>query len=104
MNHNISKHCRWWTTSTACTSTTASHATCPTWSSTCTSTTTDNTSCTTYSSTQPFQPAPMPQLNWSHFKLEYAGKPDQDAEAHLLRTNDWMDTHAFPDSGKVQHF
>ena len=29
-----------------------------------------------------------PQLNWSHFKPEYAGKPDDDAEAHLLRMND----------------
>ena len=24
---------------------------------------------------------PRPQLNWSHFKPEYAGKPDKDAEA-----------------------
>ena len=35
----------------------------------------------------------IPPLNWSHFKPEYSGKPDEDAEAHLLRTNDWMDTH-----------
>ena len=41
--------------------------------------------------TQPIQPAPMPQLNWSHFKPEFAGEPDEDVEAHLLRTNDWMD-------------
>ena len=27
---------------------------------------------------------PRPQLNWSHFKPEYAGKPNEDAEAHLL--------------------
>ena len=45
--------------------------------------------------TQPIQSAPMPQLNWSHFKPEFAGKPDEDAEAHLLRTNDWMDRHVF---------
>ena len=45
-----------------------------------------------------------PQLNWSHFKPEYAGKPDEDAEAYLLRTNDWMDTHKFPDQVKVQRF
>ena len=32
------------------------------------------------------------QLNWSYFKPEFAGKPE-DAEAHLLRTNDWMETH-----------
>ena len=46
----------------------------------------------------------MPQLNWSHFKPEFAGKPDEDAEVHLLRTNDWMDTHAFPEGVKVQRF
>ena len=53
---------------------------------------------------QLIQPAPMPQLNWSLFKPEFAGKPDKDAEAHLLRTNDWMDTHAFPEGVKVQQF
>ena len=31
-------------------------------------------------------------LNWSHFKPKYSGKPDKDVEAHLPRTNDWMDT------------
>ena len=46
----------------------------------------------------------IPQLNWSHFKPEYSGKPDEDAEAHLLRTNDWMDTHGFQDHIKVQKF
>ena len=46
----------------------------------------------------------MPQLNWSHFKPEFAGKPDEDAEAHLLRTNDWMDTHVFPEGVKAQRF
>ena len=45
-----------------------------------------------------------PQLNWSHFKPEYTGKPDEDAEAHLLRTNHWMDTQEFPDQIKVQRF
>ena len=45
-----------------------------------------------------------PQLNWSHFKPEYAGKPDVDAEVHLLKTNNWMDTHKFPDQVKVQRF
>ena len=38
-----------------------------------------------------------PQLNWSHLKPEYAGKPDEDAEVHLHRTNNWMDTHEFLD-------
>ena len=46
----------------------------------------------------------MPQLNWSHFKPEFTAKPDEDVEAHLLRTNDWMDTHAFPECVKVQRF
>ena len=45
-----------------------------------------------------------PQLNWSHFKPECTGKPDEDAEAHLLRTNYWMDTHKFSDQVKVQRF
>ena len=28
------------------------------------------------------------QLKWSCFKPKFAGKPEEDAEAHLLRTND----------------
>ena len=47
---------------------------------------------------------PMPPLSWSHFKPEYSGKPDEDAEAHLLRTNDWMDMHGFQDHIKVKRF
>ena len=43
-------------------------------------------------------------MNWSHFKPEYSGKPEEDVDAHLLRTNDWMNTHDFPDDGKVQRF
>ena len=54
--------------------------------------------------TQPVQPTAMPQLNWSHFNPEFSGKPDKDLEAHLLRTNDQMDSHAFPEGVKVQHF
>ena len=30
----------------------------------------------------PAQPGPLPQLNWSLFKPEFAGKPDEDAESH----------------------
>ena len=56
----------------------------------------------------PMQPqAPqiqMPQLNWSYFKPEFSGKPEEDAIAHLLRTNDWMETHNFPEETKVQRF
>ena len=47
---------------------------------------------------------PRPQLHWSHFKPKYAGKPEEDMEVHLLRTNDWMDTHNFQDQVKVQRF
>ena len=54
----------------------------------------------------PPQPAPQPVLsqpgqqvhmcmNWSNFKPEYSGKPEEDVEDHLLRTNDWMNTHDF---------
>ena len=49
-------------------------------------------------------PPHIPPLNWSHFKPQYSGKPDEDAEAHLLRTNNWMDTHRFQDHIKVQRF
>ena len=45
-----------------------------------------------------------PQLNWSHFNPEYTGKPDGDAEAHLLKKNDWLDTHEYLDQVKVQRF
>ena len=43
------------------------------------------------------QPDPALQLNWSHFKPKFAGKSDEDVESHILRTGDWMDTHAFPE-------
>ena len=53
----------------------------------------------------PQVPVPhMPQFNWSHFKPEYSGKPHKNAEAHLLRMNDWMDMHGFPDHIKEQRF
>ena len=43
-------------------------------------------------------------LNWSYFKPEFSGKPDEDAEAHLLCTNDQMNAHHFIDGVKVQRF
>ena len=46
----------------------------------------------------------MLQLHWSHFKPKFSGKPDEDAEAHLLRTNNWMNTHTFQEGVKVQCF
>ena len=44
----------------------------------------------------------MPQLSWSYFKQEFSGKPEEDAIAHLVRTNDWMETNNFPEEEKVQ--
>ena len=46
----------------------------------------------------------IPQLNWSHFIPEFSGKLEEDAEAHLFRMNDWMDTHQFQEGVKVQRF
>ena len=42
------------------------------------------------------------QLNWSHFRPELACKPEEDVEAHLLCTNDWMNTYNFPGDVRVQ--
>ena len=55
---------------------------------------------------QPLQPGQQVQLhmNWSHFKPEYSSKPEEDVEACLLKTNNWMNTHDFPDGVKVQRF
>ena len=43
-------------------------------------------------------------MNWSHFKPEFSSRPEEDVEADLLRTNDWMTTHVSPDGVKVQRF
>ena len=48
--------------------------------------------------------AHLQQLNWSYFKPDFSGKPEEDAEEHLLRTNDWMETHIFPDDQKERRF
>ena len=54
---------------------------------------------------QPVQPAQQViHMNWSHFKPEFSGKPEEDAEAHLLCTKDWMNTHHFVKDTKVQRF
>ena len=44
----------------------------------------------------------MPPLNWSHFRPKYSGKLNEEAEAHLCKTNDWMDIHR--SHIKVQRF
>ena len=43
-------------------------------------------------------------LNWSNFKPEFSGKLEEDAEAHLLQSNDWMETHHFEEDIRVQRF
>ena len=44
------------------------------------------------------------QLNWSHFKPYFSGKPEEDVEAHLLRTNDQMNILNFPEDQTVRRF
>ena len=46
----------------------------------------------------------MVYLNWSHFKSEFSGKLEEDVEAHLLRTNNWMNAHHFLEGIKVSRF
>ena len=43
-------------------------------------------------------------INWLNLKPEFSGKPEEDAEAHLLHSNDWMNVHHFVDGIKVQRF
>ena len=49
------------------------------------------------------EPGPI-NINWSHFKPQFSGKPEEDAEAHLLQTNDWMNAHHFLEEIKVRRF
>ena len=61
----------------------------------------------------PTQPAPTgivvptPQMiyqNWIGKKPEFSGKPEENAESHLLSTRDWKEAHKFPEGDKVRHF
>ena len=50
---------------------------------------------------------PIPQIIyqiWIGKKPEFSGKPEEDAESHLLSTRDWMEAHNFPEGEKVRHF
>ena len=42
--------------------------------------------------------------NWIGKKPEFSGKPEDDAESHLLSTRDWMEAYNFPDEVKVRCF
>ena len=61
----------------------------------------------------PAQPVPIgpvvpaPQVfyhNWIGKKPEFSGKPEEDAESHLLSTRDWMEAHNFPNEVKARQF
>ena len=58
----------------------------------------------------PLAPAgvkPVPKIiyqNWIGKKPEFSGKPEEDAESHLLSTRDWMEAHNFPEGEKVRCF
>ena len=61
----------------------------------------------------PIQPVPAglvvptPQVvyqNWIGKKPEFSGKPEEDAESHLLSTRDRMEAHNFPNEVKVRCF
>ena len=43
-------------------------------------------------------------INWSNFKPKFSGKPEEDAKAHLLCSNDWVNAHHFKEDVKVQRF
>ena len=43
-------------------------------------------------------------INWSNLKPEFSGKQEEDVEAHLLHSNDWMNAHHFNEDTKVQRF
>ena len=43
-------------------------------------------------------------LKWPNFKPEFLGKPEEDAEAHLLCSNNWMEAHHFDEDIRAQRF
>ena len=50
---------------------------------------------------------PAPQIiyqNWVGKKPEFSGKPEEDAESHLLSIRDWMEAHNFLEGEKVRCF
>ena len=50
---------------------------------------------------------PAPQIiyqNWIGKKPKFSGKPEEDAESHLLSTRNWMEAHNFPEGEKGRCF
>ena len=60
----------------------------------------------------PAQPAPAGVIpvsqiiyqNWIGKKPEFSGKPEEDAESHLLSMRDWIEAYNFPEGEKVRCF
>ena len=51
----------------------------------------------------PVVPAPhVFYQNWIGKKPEFLGKPEEDAESHLLSIRHWMEAHNFPNKVKVR--
>ena len=47
---------------------------------------------------------PIGDKDRTSLNTEFSGKPEEDAEAHLLCSNDWMNAHQFDEDIKVQRF
>ena len=82
-------------------------------SNSCSDSNSSGTSSRSYAQPVPIQPAPVgmvvptPQIiyqNWIGKKPEFSGKPEEDAESHLLSTRDWMEAHNFLEGEKFRHF
>ena len=43
-------------------------------------------------------------MNRSYIRPEFSGRPEEDADIHLLRTIDWMDIHNFAADQRVRRF
>ena len=75
---------------------------CPSWSKCTHAASTNN--CLQHNQSHAGPVVPAPQVfyqNWIGKKPEFSGKPEEDAESHLLSTKDWMEAHHFPNEVKV---
>ena len=92
----LSNYGRQRTTSTATTPCSASHTTCPPGATSST-----NRSASPSCTTMTVCPSCVKLVS---FKTRVFWQTKEDAETHLLRTKDWMETHIFPEEVKVQRF
>ena len=54
--------------------------------------------------TRPASTRPATTTAFTYKLVKFSGKPNEDAEAHCLHSNDWMNAHHFVDDVKVQWF